>query len=142
MGLALMAREEERVEYTDFGTYSFQLMIARGIRTPTELARRIKTKDGYPLRISGQTVGNYFKGLHRVPPEFLQYETSVLNDVEPLTSEETERLGQLYAWRQRHPEAGGVNVENVRRGQDFIEEVEAEKNARRGARDGTDGTRL
>lgn len=138
MGMALLSADTERVEYTDFGTYSFQLMIPRGIMNPTELARRIKAKEGYPLRISGQTVGNYFKGLHRVPPEFLHYETEVLNDAKPLTAEEVRRLGELFAWRQRHPGTGGVTAENFQRAQEFIEEVESEKTEVRRSRGGPD----
>lgn len=133
MGLALMTTDIERAEYTEFGVYAFKLMIERNIRTPTEMARRIIAKPGYPLKISGQTVGNYLKGIHRVPPEFLHYATAVLNDVKPLTSEEREQLGQLFAWRQRHPGTGAISAENMRKAQDFIKEADAGKGSAGGA---------
>lgn len=127
MGWALMAEELDRGEYTPFGIYSFKLMIDRNIKNPTELARRIEAKGGYPRRISGQTVGNYFKGLHSVPWEFLQYQVAVFNDADELTDAELEALGTNYAWRQKKPGAGGVTVDNAKRAQQFIKDIEARR---------------
>lgn len=132
MGMALMAQEIDRPEFMPFGLYAWQLMAERNVRNAATLDRLMK-EDGYEKSLSGQTILNYFKGIHQAPAEFLAQLTLTLGRIKPLEHDQVLRLGKLYAWQQKRPGTGRISAENYRQAQRFIDDLTEEMGSERRA---------
>lgn len=117
-----MSKGRRQSEFTRFGDVLSGQLAKRGIRSHAELERRIKARGDYPRRISDETIRNYFRGEHAVPPVFLLTAVDEMNKVLPVTSAERDELEEAYAWGQGF-NVSSIMPENIARAMDFITEI-------------------